>query len=204
MNGGRSTRDRTDPSDQTDRATLRVPAASRSGYTLIELISVAALATVLIALAVAGYHTWTRDTAVDAAQTQVRAMLERARGYALAHSVETRFSAVQRDSARSDALVIHSRTNATSPWLTIITTNALPNWIVFGTGKEQATKIIFRSDGSCLENDSSDPPDQSDQIGWLTIAMYHKQADNDARYRRVIEVNRRTGLARERPPGDDR
>ena len=40
----------------------------RAGYTLIELVSVAALAVVLIGIAAGGYHLWTRDTAVDAAQ----------------------------------------------------------------------------------------------------------------------------------------
>ena len=172
------------------------------GYTLIELVSVGALAVVLISLALAGYHTWTRDNAVEAAQRRVQAALTRARAYSLAHGVETRWLAVlcSAEGARADAVAVDYRPTATSAWRMVSQTNMLPDWARFRWDDDQATNILFRADGSCREYDPSDRPDLDDSIGWLRIELYHGKQEDDLRYQRALQVNRRTGLAKEATP----
>lgn len=178
--------------------------ASRSGYTLIELISVAALATILISLAVAGYHTWTRDNAMVAGQQMFKSALVRARSYALSHRCETRALSVLNDPAknRSASFTVEFRTNATSPWLTILPTNALPDWVFFDEANpESFTEILFRKNGSCYANNSFSTGD-TESIGWIRVGIFHanakfKTSAEIRRYQSILEINRRTGLVRE-------
>ncbi len=204
MSRGRPSRCRTRPTCPTSLTGPTGPTcrAGRRGYTLIELVSVGALAVVLISLALAGYHTWTRDNAVAAGQRRVHAALTRARSYALAHGVETRWLAVLCDTRvdRADAVAVDYRPTATSDWQMVSQTNMLPDWVLFRTDEGQATNILFRADGSCQRYDPSDQTDQSDRIGWLRIELYHRNQTNDLRYYRALEVNRRTGLTREATP----
>ncbi len=195
---------RTKPTGPVAQAPAR--ASARRGYTLIELISVAALATLLLALAVGGYHTWTRDHGVEAAQRMVLSTLHRARAHALARNMETRWLAVFQEDigARSDALAIEYRPTSTNDWRLLDRTNALPNWIVFHVGArpdrngEYATNLVFQSDGRCRE---SDRDELSDELGWLRIGLRHSRTPaDDKRYHRAVEINRRTGLAREAAP----
>ena len=186
----------TDPTDRTFSSQI----TRRSGYTLIELVSVTALAVVLIGFAVAGYHTWTRDNAVTAGQQLLQSALIRARSYALAHGGETRFQAIllPPSLARADAFSVDCRTNAASPWLAIIPTNALPDWVIFN--KDHETNLFFFADGSCQEIEPDDHRDPLDDIGWLRMELRHSKVDvtdTSVRYRRALEVNRRTGLVRE-------
>ncbi len=204
--GTRNLADRTDPTDRTDRPVPIAEAARpSSAYTLIELVSVTALATILISLAVAGYHTWTRDTVVEAGQQRLQAALIRARSYALAHHVETRCLAVLQDpaTARSDAFAVEYRHSTTSAWQLVSQTNALPNWVVYD--ESHTTHVYFLADGSCQATDPADQSDPSDPIGWLHLQLRHANApdDTDPRYRRsrrALEVSRRTGLVRESLP----
>ncbi|MDD5708124.1 MAG: hypothetical protein PHR35_19575 [Kiritimatiellae bacterium] len=170
-----------------------------TAYTLIELVSVAALATILMALAIAGYHNWTRDHAVAAGQTRLLAAISRARAYALAHRVETRCVAVllrELPGSRADAVVVEYRPTATSAWWCVSQTNLLPDWVAFGIGKGLASNLLFRADGSCRPFDEAD---DADTTGWLRIQLLHARAEQtaDARYHRAVEVNRQTGMARE-------
>lgn len=204
--GTRNRAARTDPTDRTDQTDRPVPFAEAarlsSAYTLIELVSVTALATILIALAVAGYHTWTRDTAVEAGQQRLHAALIRARSYALAHRVETRCLAVLQDNttARSDAIAVEYRHSTTSAWQLVSQTNALPNW-VFYDESHTTHNVYFLADGSCQETDPADQSNPSDPTGWLHLQLRHANAAaDDTRSRRALEVNRRTGLVREAPP----
>ena len=104
------------------------PTRPTAGYTLIELVSVAALAVVLIGIAVGGYHLWTRDAAVDAAQRQVQSSLARARAYALAHGVETRFVASSNGLDRCFT-VLDFRATPTNGWVNFTATNPLPRYV---------------------------------------------------------------------------
>jgi Tfp pilus assembly protein FimT len=209
--GTRNRADRADRADRTDRTDRPGPIAEaarlRSAYTLIELVSVTALATILIALAVAGYHTWTRDTAVEAGQQRLQSALIRARSYALAHRVETRCLAVLQDpaTARSDAIAVEYRHSTTSAWQLVSQTNALPNWVVYD--ESHTTHVYFLADGSCQATDPADQSDPSDPIGWLHLQLRHANVVVDdtadprySRSRRALEVNRRTGLVRESLP----
>ena len=207
--GTRNPTDRTDRTDQTDpiSQTARpraLCAPPRAGYTLIELISVAALGTILISLAVAGYHTWTRDNSVVSAQRRVQSLLVRARSHALAHGVETRWRVVlpTHPNPRAHAIVLESRKTPTptEAWRLIAPTNILPDWSEVVDGQDYATNVVFDVDGSCRPDDaptSVDPP-----AGWLQIKIRHTNIRdlNDSRYHRTLEINRRTGLVRDGLP----
>ena len=201
------TRNRTDPTDRTDRTDpISQSARPRAGYTLIELVSVAALGTILISLAVAGYHTWTRDNSVVSAQRRVQSLLVRARSHALAHGVETEWRVVDEANPtpdfRSHALVLEARATPTGPWRLIAPTNRLPDWTAVKHGTGFATNLIFGTDGTCRTEDA--PTFSEPDPGWYRLELGHIQKSDDKRYRRVLEINRRTGLVREGQPGDDR
>lgn len=199
-----------------DRGPANAPAAPparcrrlppRSAYTLIELVSVAALATILIALAVAGYHVWTRDNAVEAGRQRLQAALSRARSYALARGVETRCLAILDDAGapRRHLLAVECRSTPTGAWWCVSRTSALPDWVAFLDTGDRFTNIVFRADGSCRREDEAE---SADDAGWLRLELVHAarlfQHDDsagldDPRYRRALEINRRTGLTREAP-----
>ena len=197
-------RDLTNPTDRTDRTDpLSRTARPRAGYTLIELVSVAALGTILISLAVAGYHTWTRDNSVVSAQRRVQSLLARARSHALAYGVETRWRVVDEANPtpdfRSHALVLEARATPTGPWRLIAPTNRLPDWTAVNHGPGFATNLIFGTDGTCRTEDA--PTVSDPEPGWHRLELGHIQEQDDPRYLRVLEVNRRTGLVREGQPG---
>jgi len=178
-----------------------VSISARAGYTLIELVTVTALAITLAALATAGYHTWTRDTAIESGQRRLQASLIRARSFALARRVETRCVAILRDRAmaRADAVAVEFRHSPTGSWWLVSETNSLPDWIGFRRDPELATNVLFRADGRCRRGDE---PDNVETAGWLRLELVHTRIENpdDMRYHRALEINRLTGLVREVAP----
>ncbi len=184
------------------------PTRPTAGYTLIELISVAALAVVLIGLSVGGYHLWMRDTAVDAARRQVQASLSRARAYALARGVETRF--VASNGLDRCLTVLDFRATPTNDWFTFTTTNPLPRYVYIdmdaigpaSTLHPDETQLRFHPDGT-LQWDSSIYQDSYSDDAHLRVNIYHQRAEDqdDPRYHRYLDVSRLTGLVREVPPG---
>ena len=187
---------------------IALPSTGRAGYTLIELVSVAALAVILIGLSVGGYHLWTRDTAVDAARRQVQAALARARAVALARGVETRFVA-------SNALdrcftVLDFRATPTNDWGSFTATNQLPKYVYLDMDAigensslhDDVTQLRFHPDGTLQWDNTLYQADFRDDA-CLRVNLYHKRSENiqdDARYHRYLDVSRLTGLVRVVPP----
>ena len=188
-----------------------------AGYTLIELVSVAALAVILIGLSVGGYHLWTRDTAVDAARRQVQASLARARAYALARGVETRFVA-------SNALdrcftVLDFRANPTNDWGAFTATNPLPRFIYLdmeaiphiGTDPTEDPQLFFNPDGTLRwDDDVYEDPSKKFQHHLRLVLVHSPPSDSGPiplsdpkSIHRYLDVSRLTGLVREVPPGKE-
>lgn len=172
------------------------PTCPTAGYTLIELVSVAALAVVLIAIAVGGYHLWTRDAAVDAARRQVQSSLARARAYALAHGVETRFVASK--GLDRCFTVLDFRATPTNAWVNFTATNPLPRYVYL----DMDAMLKFSRDGTVQWDGNIDQNNYSDGAH-LRVNIYHQRAEDqdDPRYHRYLDVSRLTGLVREVPPG---
>ncbi len=183
------------------------PTRPTAGYTLIELVSVAALAVVLIGLSVGGYHLWTRDTAVDAARRQVQASLARARAYALARGVETRFVA---SNALDRCFTVLDYWSTNDVWVSFTATNQLPKYVYLDMDAigensslhDDVTQLRFHPDGTLQWDNTLYQADFRDDA-CLRVNLYHKRSENiqdDARYHRYLDVSRLTGLVREMPP----
>lgn len=203
--------------DYRDGATGRAAACGgrHAGYTLIELVSVAALAVVLIGISVGGYHLWTRDTAVDAAQRQVRASLTRARAFALARGVETRFVAINSNKIFRCFTVLDYRAS-NDVWVSFTATNPLPKYIYLDMKAMRSTdsdpiedpRIFFNSDGTPRwDEDLYDDPG-NEFLHHLRLVLVHSpQTDRAPIYlsdpksiHRYLDISRLTGLVREVPP----
>ena len=182
------------------------PTCPTAGYTLIELVSVAALAVVLIGLSVGGYHIWTRDTAVDAARRQVQASLARARAYALARGVETRFVAINSNEIQRCFTVLDYRT--TNDWVSFTATNPLPRYVgvdseAMRSGGEipsEETHLYFYPDGTLRWEDDWYENSQDQFQHHLRLTLFHMKKADDPRYHRYLDISRLTGLVREVPP----
>ena len=182
---------------------IALPSTGRAGYTLIELVSVAALAVVLIGLSVGGYHLWTRDTSVDAARRQVQASLARARAYALARGVETRFVA---SNALDRCFTVLDYWSTNDVWVSFTATNQLPKYVYLDMDaigeNSSVTQLRFHPDGTLQWDNTLYQADFRDDA-CLRVNLYHKRSENiqdDARYHRYLDVSRLTGLVREMPP----
>ena len=207
----RSCRNSRDHRDGED-ARASAGACRRAGYTLIELVSVAALAVILIGLLVGGYHLWTRDTAVDAARRQVQSSLARARAFALARGVETRFVASNAQD-RCFTVLDYRATPTNDVWVSLAATNPLPKYVYLDMDAigensgldDDVTLLRFHPDGTLLWDNTLYQADFRDDA-YLRVNLYHKRAEDipgDARYHRYLDVSRLTGLVREVPPGKE-
>ena len=191
----------------------------RAGYTLIELVSVAALAVVLIGIAAGGYHLWTRDTAVDAAQRQVMASLARARAFALARGVDTRFVAINSNELKRCFTVLDYRPSPTNDWVAFTATNALPRYVYLdikaiprnGTASQEDPRILFNHDGTIRwDDDLYEDPENEFQHHLRLVLVHSPQSDGDPidisdpkSIYRYLDISRLTGLVREVPPGKE-
>lgn len=184
------------------------------GYTLIELISVVALATLLISLSVGGYHLWVRDTAIDAAQSQVKGSLARARAYALAHNCETRLVAYADGYADYTQIVLDYRHDIHDAWQPFTATNRLPRYIYLKTGArysggaaEDEISAIFNGDGTLAKSEREDSAALQDDPFYVRLTLFHVPdgyGGNRAKFdvQRQLDISRLTGLVRDVPPGE--
>ena len=162
----------------------------RQGYTLVELLVVTVLATALLGISAAGYHTWVKTTSADASATLILAELERARAYALARCCATRVTAVHDE--RGDGLVSERLDPETGEkWYAIARTNRLSRTHV------NPARLFFRPDGSgctnaALLSEEADFAEYRLELrGEKTISAAQLLDE------RIVTVNARTGLARE-------
>lgn len=167
---------------------------SRAGYTLIELVTVTALAVLLFSLAVGTYFAWTSGAALDAAQRTVLSALGRGRAFALAQGTETRFVGLPRAAATADEWVLETRPGNTGVWSCIVSTNRLPRGIRFDAASPWRTNITFGADGAARDG-------EDDDAAWYSLALQQERGrDADGRRRRQVDVNRLTGFSREGQP----
>ena len=184
---------------------IALPSTGRAGYTLIELVSVAALAVVLIGISVGGYHLWTRDTAVDAARRQVQASLARARAYALARGVETRFVA---SNALDRCFTVLDYWSTNDVWVSFTATNPLQRSVGVGmeaiqSGGDIPSKeahLYFNADGSLRWEDAWYEDQEKQFQHHLRLKLFNMRLPEEPRYHRYLDVSRLTGLVREVPP----
>ena len=100
----------------------------RRGFTLIELTVVMAIIALLLTMAVGAHYSWKRYSALDAAETQVVAMLAKAREVAISSGRSTIFvygnyTFTYGDDVLQNTLLMHSSdrtTNAPAGWCCIL------------------------------------------------------------------------------------
>ena len=217
----------TSPTSPTCLTCPTCPACPNAGYTLIELVSVAALAVFLIGIAAGGYHLLTRDVGMDAAQRQVKSSLARARAHALSRGFETRFVAINSNELKRCFIVLDYRRSPTNDWVSFTATNRLPRYVgveydaasddenqkireaIMGSNDlVSETHIYFNPDGT-LQVDKNFTGVDDRFAYFLRLAIFHdpqgeeQNAQREGRtadIRRHLDISRLTGLVRDVPP----
>lgn len=158
-----------------------------SGYTLIELIAVSALSLLLLSVSVAGYHTWTKSTAMDNSVTCLKAQLTRARTYALTRSCPTR---IRLSSGAKDSVIDieHRETDDVNSWYQIA-----PSKHINAKSKAQI-ELYFRNDGSCCLTEDELESDIAHES--YTIAL--DSIDGNTAFSKNIIIDSSTGLYAEK------
>jgi len=182
---------------QTQTSWLRPPAPSRRGYTLIELVTVGAIAATLLSLSATAYFHWTRATTAETSLRILEANLVRARSYALSRLCAARV--VIEESGRGDLVVVERRDpDHEREWIPVFQTNRLDAAAVafadVSADSDGRRYLYFRTDGSCYLDEDGEDADASDEP--IDIELTSRTAPDDAPGRiRVLRLDPRTGFA---------
>ena len=90
--------------ERTHNSAPPVPARPRLGYTLVELVTVGAIAATLLSISATAYFHWTRATTAETSLRVLESNLVRARSYALSRLCAVRV--VIEEAGRGDLVVV--------------------------------------------------------------------------------------------------